>query len=458
MTQHAHACRGATADQLALDFLDTSPAELQSEVGEPPPVVLSQAATATVAMLQGIPDTGPASGALQAGTIDSAQQHAIYTLDRCDLELIELWLDARCPVDESAEGSGLGHAQTRRQYHREATRFALWLRIERRLALSQATLVDCIGYRSFLANPLPAAKWCAPRATPRSSPAWRPLEGPLSQASIRQALVVLRAFYSFLVSQGLTIRNPWTGLSKPRTEPAAFDASRSLTCAQWLTVRSAVDSMLDGASAGCSPRLRQLRWVLGLLQATGLRLAEVIGARVGDLRWHELDDCYEAEGTVGSVRAGGWIVEILGKGGRRRRVPVPVALADELAQLASLDGAASGADRAMVVRWRRAASGHWRQDGPLGAHALYMQIRQLMARVSVSLRESGRIEDADALQRATTHWLRHTFATHAVASGVPLDVVQASLGHASLSTTSHYVKPELARRVRMTQTRFFAQS
>src|SRR5690606_36798896 len=102
--------------------------------------------------------------------------------------------------------------------------------------------------------------------TPRSSPAWRPVEGPLSQASIRQALVVLRAFYAFLVAQGLCARNPFSGLAKPRTETTAFDASRSLTVAQWMTVRSAVESMVDHASGGCSPRLRQLRWVLDLLQ------------------------------------------------------------------------------------------------------------------------------------------------------------------------------------------------
>jgi integrase len=39
------------------------------------------------------------------------------------------------------------------------------------------------------------------------------------------------------------------------------------------------------------------------------------------------------------------------------------------------------------------------------------------------------------LAGATTHWLRHTFGTRAVAREVPLDVIQAQMGHASIQTT-----------------------
>jgi site-specific recombinase XerD len=42
---------------------------------------------------------------------------------------------------------------------------------------------------------------------------------------------------------------------------------------------------------------------------------------------------------------------------------------------------------------------------------------------------------------------RHTYCTHAIAAGVPVDVVRENAGHASLTTTSIYVKPGMARRV-----------
>jgi integrase len=53
----------------------------------------------------------------------------------------------------------------------------------------------------------------------------------------------------------------------------------------------------------------------------------------------------------------------------------------------------------------------------------------------------------DKLRRATTHWLRHTAATRAVAAQVPLDVVASTLGHSSLTTTSRYVRAERVRKL-----------
>ncbi len=50
------------------------------------------------------------------------------------------------------------------------------------------------------------------------------------------------------------------------------------------------------------------------------------------------------------------------------------------------------------------------------------------------------------LSRATTHWLRHTFGSHAAAKGVPLVAIKDNLGHASLSTTSIYVNTDKEQR------------
>lgn len=52
------------------------------------------------------------------------------------------------------------------------------------------------------------------------------------------------------------------------------------------------------------------------------------------------------------------------------------------------------------------------------------------------------------LARASSHWLRHSCGTHALEKGVPLEVVQSNLGHASLTTTTHYVTAEEQRRYR----------
>ena len=54
--------------------------------------------------------------------------------------------------------------------------------------------------------------------------------------------------------------------------------------------------------------------------------------------------------------------------------------------------------------------------------------------------------DADRMRMESKHWLRHTHGTNAVADGIPADVVQNNLGHASIATTGIYVHTEKKRR------------
>jgi hypothetical protein len=82
----------------------------------------------------------------------------------------------------------LSHNQ--RAYLKEAERFMLWAIIHHTKPLSSMTLDDCEAYRSFLANPLPAALWCGPRGREKWSPLWRPFEGPLSPRAQQQAITI----------------------------------------------------------------------------------------------------------------------------------------------------------------------------------------------------------------------------------------------------------------------------
>ncbi|MDP9550184.1 UNVERIFIED_ORG: site-specific recombinase XerD, partial [Burkholderia cepacia] len=67
-------------------------------------------------------------------------------------------------------------------------------------------------------------------------------------------------------------------------------------------------------------------------------------------------------------------------------------------------------------------------------------IAQLLAVMS-DLTESERRK----LASTSPHAFRHTVGTQMLAAGVALEVVQRTLGHASLGTTSIYVSPEEAR-------------
>ncbi len=46
------------------------------------------------------------------------------------------------------------------------------------------------------------------------------------------------------------------------------------------------------------------------------------------------------------------------------------------------------------------------------------------------------------------HWMRHSHVSHAIARGMPIEIAQQSLGHASLATTTICVTTEKRRRMK----------
>ena len=108
---------------------------------------------------------------------------------------------------------------------------------------------------------------------------WRPFEGPLSPAAQRQAVTILKNLYCFLVDHNYLMGIPWSAVTIPRGGAPKLNAGRSLSRAQWAFAQQQVALMGD-----TSAQLR-LRFALEHLYATGLRLSEVVAARVNDLAW-----------------------------------------------------------------------------------------------------------------------------------------------------------------------------
>lgn len=139
------------------------------------------------------------------------------------------------------------------------------------------------------------------------------------------------------------------------------------------------------------------RVLVRFLYFSGARLAEVCG-----LCWQHV------QGRDGGTAQ----VTLHGKGGKTRHVLIPASVAAELA------GLRKGADSDAPVFATR--SGRALHPG---------NVRSMLA---VASKKAG-------LGRISPHWLRHAYASHALDAGCPIHVVQQSLGHASLATTSRYV-------------------
>ncbi len=102
---------------------------------------------------------------------------------------------------------------------------------------------------------------------------------------------------------------------------------------------------------------------------------------------------------------------------------------------------AQAADGAVDVDAQLA--GRARDAGPVHPKRLYRAVKRFFATSANAAQRAG-TPHARAFLAASPHWLRHTFASHALANGVSLESVRIFLGHASLGTTTIYSNVELA--------------
>ncbi|MBC7728944.1 MAG: tyrosine-type recombinase/integrase, partial [Microbacteriaceae bacterium] len=178
---------------------------------------------------------------------------------------------------------------------------------------------------------------------------------------------------------------------------------------------------------------------------------------VDDLQWVE----YPADATDDEPMEG-WLLRVIGKGQKEREVPLPADVVSELAcylisrgldadpedignQGAFLLGKASdAADRAPGLSRGQA---HDPRQGIAGT-TFYDQSKAFFAACASELQGRGDVKGAERFAKASTHWMRHSHASHAIAGGMPIEIAQQNLGHASLATTTVYVTTEKRRRMK----------
>lgn len=349
-----------------------------------------------------------------------------------DLDAIRAWLDSKAsaPLVDAVPEAVPRLTNTQLSYRREAERFLLFMLLERHRAFSSATIEDCVAYRQFLMHP--PAHWCGPRSNPRWRCDWRPLEGALSPRSIRFALSVLHNLGSFLVLQGYLRANPWPAVQPPPVANPGLGSERAFSEAVWQFVQAALDRLSP------TPANRRLALAVGLLYETGLRLAELIAARTGDLAWRRLVQPPGADET-------GWWLTLVGKGHRIRRVPVTDAWLSQLSASLVARGLPPDPRHAPDVPLLASVEAGAPVTAGISRHVFHAQIKAFFARCAAELAPSDP-QGAALLLRASTHWLRHTSISHALARGASVEMVRENAGHASLSTTTAYVRVEEARR------------
>lgn len=352
-----------------------------------------------------------------------------------DLQAIRAWIEIR----------GARSEQTRRAYRREAERLLLWAIVVKHKPLSSLNTLDAAEYlEQFLSDPQPAERWIGRGRVERFDPDWRPFVGPLSARSRETARQILTSMGRWLVRQQYLRVNPFDGLAA--SAPVPIDtAGRTLSKAQWQFVLQSVlqpDPVIGQAAASDAAAGRRDMLLLLLAYATGMRRAEIAAATTGDLSRKALD----------GVLDHAYLLRVHGKGGRQRDVPMPARLVALLRDQLR--------ERPVPLTLETAPAGT-----PLAAHlvtgaALHPDVigrkfKRIFARAAEQLARAYPGTAAD-LARASTHWLRHTFANHGIDAGADIRDMQTILGHASLATTTRYTKGDTARQYQTVDAMFNA--
>ncbi|KND59968.1 Site-specific tyrosine recombinase [Candidatus Burkholderia verschuerenii] len=221
----------------------------------------------------------------------------------------------------------------------------------------------------------------------------------LSSRSIAHRLSAWRAFYRWLAKRVEMPANPVATVRAPKREK---------TLPKALSVDDA-QTLMDAPLAGTPEALRD-HAILELFYSSGLRLSELVGL---DVYFVDTPD-HRSDGWLDLVHEE---VTVLGKGGRRRSVPVGRKAIDALRAWIDVRGDFVKLDPFplfLSTRGNRMSPG---------------VVRDRVKRMALA---------AGIPSNVHPHVLRHSFATHVLQSSGDLRAVQELLGHANITATQIY--------------------
>ncbi len=222
-----------------------------------------------------------------------------------------------------------------------------------------------------------------------------------SPATIARSRSCLKGLYQFLVDEGELGLDPTTSAGAVRV-PSRLPKALS---------EDEIERLIDSVT-GDDPLAIRDRAILELLYGTGARVSEVVRLDLSDMAY---DD---------------GLLRLVGKGDKERLVPLGRPAQAAIARWSGSEGR----DR---IHEKPATS---RTD----LQALFLNKRGTrISRQGIHLLVQTRAQRAGLSAHVSPHVLRHSCATHMLAHGADVRVVQELLGHASVATTQLYTKVSL---------------
>lgn len=337
-------------------------------------------------------------------------RHGLFAQSSDDAQAVAIWLAAR------AERS----VHTFEAYRRESQRLLIWLQ-EQQLGLQQMHLDDLHRYYRHLQQP--PAHWIRPRK-PRQDQQLldtQLLIAGLSVSSLDYSRRVLGLLFDYLQQAGYLSRNLVRLSQRPATvQQHSTSTLRFLSVEQWQWLWTWLCNGSRHTALADAHYMRD-RWLLLLLYQTGLRRDEAARACMADFK----------------PTSHGWLLQVVGKGRKYREVSIHPQLMQALAEYRLWLGCLQPEPQPDEQHVPLVAAFN-QQHGlqPLTSRAIGLSIQKIGQTAAADCTDS---QMAAVLRQLSTHWLRHTNATHRLLAGASLETTQDELGHADPKTTRRYV-------------------
>ena len=264
--------------------------------------------------------------------------------------------------------------------------------------------------RGFLARD----RLALPEVQPHHVRGWtaRLHAGGLGPRSLALMLSAWRGLFRWLGREGVVKLNPVDGLKAPK---AARPLPKALSVDDAVALADTSASAPELPDTASTRDQREAPWLAArdhcmveLLYGSGLRSAELLSL---DVQAHPQ--------AVGWIDAPAGELHVLGKGRKRRSVPVGAPALQALqAWLSVRDTLAAPGESALFI-------------GRLGTRLTAPQLRNRLKLIT---------QRAGLPTHVHPHMLRHSFASHLLQSSSDLRGVQELLGHAHITTTQVYTR------------------
>lgn len=377
--------------------------------------------------------------------------------------LIALFVSTTIPLETLKEEYQLtreflvsysGSPDTYTAYRREVERLLQWAWLVAKKPIKILDRNDIRSYFEFASQPPPS--WIGAKTTARfmnkkgervHNPKWRPFsmritksqhkqgQTPdknnylLTSSSLHALFASVSTYFTFLQQEGYLEINPVQLVrqkSRFLQKRQSIKVTRKLSQLQWDYVINSVENL-----ANQHPEYERHLFLISSFYLLGLRISELADTpgRIPKM------------GDFAPDKHSRWWFTTVGKGNKQRDVAVPDSMLEALKRYRSslsLSALPSRGEQTPLVHKQRGKGG-------LGTRQIRNIVQECFDFAILNLKKAGKNDEAEDLETATVHWLRHT-SISADVEHRPREHVRDDAGHENANITERYIDADRAAR------------